>query len=686
MIYGNLLYINNDYDQNDNKGNMKSISSAVNSNNKKNFFSKMRIGTKVSIVTMLVFGALFVGSNMALRVASEKITHDSSIKDMSNMTLSVVNSLDSFDRTVGQQINRFADLFATNFSKEFEIDESISSEVSGKKVPTLKSNGEVLNLNFQKVDEFTQKTGVNGTIFVKSGDEYIRISTSVKNDKNERAIGTNLLHSNPAYEAINKGQSYNGVALIFGKYYTTSYRPLKNKSGEVIGIMFAGLDVSEEMQALKDSIKKIKVGKTGYVFIVDANEKSTTYGSLLVHPDSEGKNIVESNSNESDTFIKEILQNKKGQLEYQDRENDKEDLKEKIVAYETYDKWDWAIVSGTYLEELTGEMADLYHYFTIFGFLGLLVLNFALYVLLKHMVTKPLMQVMSVANTLASGDLTINIETKRQDEIGELYESMNNISDNLSKVVTKVRVSTDHIQTASSEIAAGNLDLSARTEQQAASLEETATSMEQLTVIIKNNAEQAMGASTLVTNSSKLALKGGESMKEVVSKMEEINDSSKKIVDIIAVIDSIAFQTNILALNAAVEAARAGEQGRGFAVVASEVRSLAQRSASAAKEIKELISTSVSNISEGNSFVLQAENTIKEIVTSVDNVSSIMKEIAQANHEQSIGVGQINIAISQMDGVTQQNAALVEQAASAAASMQELSVELTKTVESFKTH
>jgi methyl-accepting chemotaxis protein len=640
------------------------------------FFGKMRIGTKVVIITMAFFSTLFIGSNIALRVSSEKITNDNALKEMSNITLSVVNSLDSFDRTVGQQINRFADLFGSEFTNEFEIDTNPSA-IEGKSVPTLLNNGKVLNMNFEQVDEFTKKTGVNATILVKSGDEYVRIATSVKNDKNERAIGTNLSHASPAYDAINKGEAYNGVALLFGKYYTTSYRPLKNKTGEVIGIIFVGLDVTSEMQALKKSIKKITIGKTGYVFIIDNNKKSSAYGNFLVHPDSEGKNILE--MKEHELLRKQLVENEKGQLQYTDSED-----QQKVLAYQTYDKWDWTIASGTYAQELTGEMATLYHYFTIGGIIGLIILNWALYVLLKNMITKPLMEVMSVANTLALGDLTTNINTTREDEIGDLYNAMNSISDNLTKVVNKVRLNTEQITISSAEIAEGNMDLSSRTEEQAASLENTATSMEQLTVIIKNNAESAFEASKMVSNSSDLAVKGGQSMKQVVNTMQDINTSSKKIVEIISVIDGIAFQTNILALNAAVEAARAGEQGRGFAVVAQEVRGLAQRSSQAAKEIKQLIEISVANINTGSDFVNKAENTIDEMVLSINNIEKIMTDIAQANKEQSIGIDQINHSISEMDSVTQQNAALVEEAAAAAASMSELAIDLTKTVEIFK--
>jgi len=254
----------------------------------------------------------------------------------------------------------------------------------------------------------------------------------------------------------------------------------------------------------------------------------------------------------------------------------------------------------------------------------------------------------------------------------------------LSHIVGEVRNGTDTIATASNEIAAGNLNLSSRTEQQASSLQETAASMEQLTSTVKQNADNASQANQLAVSASEVAVHGGKVVTQVVSTMGSINASSKKIVDIIGVIDGIAFQTNILALNAAVEAARAGEQGRGFAVVAAEVRNLAQRSASAAKEIKALIDDSVAKVNVGSKLVDQAGSTMEEIVTSIRRVTDIMGEITAASHEQTAGIDQINQAVSQMDQVTQQNAALVEEAAAAAASLQDQAATLAEVVSAFK--
>jgi len=289
----------------------------------------------------------------------------------------------------------------------------------------------------------------------------------------------------------------------------------------------------------------------------------------------------------------------------------------------------------------------------------------------------------AIANRIAAGDLTVEVVTKAHDNTSLLF-AMKAMRDSLANIVSQVRSGTDTIATASSQIASGNLDLSSRTEQQASSLEETASSMEELTSTVKQNADNASQANTLALFASDVALKGGTVVAQVVDTMDAINDSAKKIVDIISVIDGIAFQTNILALNAAVEAARAGEQGKGFAVVASEVRNLAQRSAAAAKEIKALIGDSVEKVDNGAKLVEQAGSTMEEIVDSVKRVTDIMGEITAASKEQTSGIEQINTAIAQMDEVTQQNASLVEEAAAAAESLQDQANGLLQAVSVFK--
>ena len=304
--------------------------------------------------------------------------------------------------------------------------------------------------------------------------------------------------------------------------------------------------------------------------------------------------------------------------------------------------------------------------------------------LLTRGIVRPIQDAVTLAQTVAAGDLTHRIEAHTQDETGALLRALRHMNDSLVGIVGQVRSGTDTIATASREISAGNLDLSSRTEQQASSLEETAASMEELTTTVRQNAENARQANQLAIAASTVATQGGAVVGEVVTTMNAINESSRKIVDIITVIDGIAFQTNILALNAAVEAARAGEQGRGFAVVAGEVRTLAQRSAAAAKEIKELIGNSVANVDTGARLVDQAGATMEQVVDSIRRVTDIMGEITSATQEQTGGIEQVNGAIGQMDQVTQQNAALVEEAAAAAASMEDQAGKLAEVVSVFK--
>jgi methyl-accepting chemotaxis protein-1 (serine sensor receptor) len=299
-------------------------------------------------------------------------------------------------------------------------------------------------------------------------------------------------------------------------------------------------------------------------------------------------------------------------------------------------------------------------------------------------ITGPLNEAVGMAQTVASGDLRTEVTANSADEIGDLLRALKLMQGNLCNIVGKVRSGTITIHHAAGEIASGNLDLSSRTEEQASSLEETAASMVQLTTTVKQNNENAEQACQLADAASSVAQKGGQAVEQMVQTMGSINESSRKIVDIIGVIDGIAFQTNILALNAAVEAARAGEQGRGFAVVASEVRNLAQRSAAAAKEIKELIGDSVSRVEAGSRLVGQAGTTMGEVVASVQRVTAIIGEISVASGEQRDGIEQISTAINQMDSVTQQNAALVEQAAAAADALEQQAAGLQEAVSIFK--
>jgi methyl-accepting chemotaxis protein len=444
--------------------------------------------------------------------------------------------------------------------------------------------------------------------------------------------------------------------------------------------------VTEEQAktAAMSIIRALRYEKNEYFWINDM------FPRVLMHPmkpELEGKDVSDFKDPNGKRLYVEIVNTVKkdgsGFVDYYWKRTGSTDPSPKISYVKEFTPWGWVIGSGIYIDDLDVTFWNsVKQMLIILGVLTLVLLS--LLQMITRSITHPLLEAVKIADAVAKGDLTQHIEVKSSDEVGQLLQALKEMNESLAGIVGEVRGTTESITTASREIAQGNNDLSQRTEQQAASLEETASSMEELTSTVKQNTENARHANQLAGSASDIAVKGGQVVNEVVDTMASINTSSKKIVDIISVIEGIAFQTNILALNAAVEAARAGEQGRGFAVVAGEVRNLAQRSAAAAKEIKVLIGDSVDKVDIGSKQVDQAGATMNEIVTAVKRVTDIMAEIAAASDEQSAGIEQVNQAIMQMDNVTQQNAALVEEAAAAAESMQGQTEVLMNAVSIFK--
>ncbi|HZG19642.1 MAG TPA: methyl-accepting chemotaxis protein [Herbaspirillum sp.] len=446
------------------------------------------------------------------------------------------------------------------------------------------------------------------------------------------------------------------------------------------------LSKEEAQKRARAAIKSLRYGTDGYFSISTSNQIIVMHP---IKPELDGKDLTNFKDPAGNNLFVEITkagsQPNGGFVHY---------LWPKVGAAEpvaktsfviSYQPWDWHLTTGAYMDDINAAFMRTLSRMAIL-FLVVAAALVALVIVINRGILRTIggdpAKAADVANRIAQGDLTPNIETAPGDRSSLLY-AVRSMRDSLLSTISNIKTSADTIATASQEIASGNLDLSGRTEQQAGSLEETASAMEQLTATVKQNADNARQANQLAESASDVAIQGGSVVSQVVQTMEGITDSSRKIADIIGVIDGIAFQTNILALNAAVEAARAGEQGRGFAVVASEVRSLAQRSASAAKEIKALIDDSVAKVDTGSKLVEQAGATMTEVVASVRRVTDIVGEISSASQEQSAGIAEVGRAITQMDEGTQQNAALVEQAAAAAQSLQDQAATLAGLVGGF---
>ena len=645
--------------------------------------SSWNVGTRISAVTFALAGVIIAALIATITVSTSNMLEQRAVESVRSELHGVASTVELFNKTVSSQAVSFGRIFRAGLPGQFTLDEAATIDIGGRQVPTLSVAGQPLNLDFSAPDSFTERTGGNATIFAAAGDDFVRVTTSVKKENGERAVGTALDKASPAYPALRAGRTYVGLTKLFGKQFITQYEPVRDAGGKVIGALYVGVDISADVAALKERIRAVKVGETGYFFVLSA-VPGKTYGELVVHPSKEGENILDSKSTDGHSFIKEILEKKEGTIHYDWQNPGEAAPRQKFAAYSEMKDWNWVIAGGTYRDEITAAATALRNRFILLGLAALGVLATLLYFLVRATVTRPLAEVQAVATRIADGDLTAQVRPRRDDEIGRLTGAINEIGARLSTVVGQVRDGAEHIATASQEISTGNLDLCSRTEEQAASLATTASSMDQLTTTVRQNADNARQADQLARSASEVAQKGGSTVSQVVARMDSISQASRKISDITGVIDGIAFQTNILALNAAVEAARAGEQGRGFAVVASEVRNLAQRSAAAAKEIKVLIDASNSEVDAGSQLVSQAGATMQEVLDSVQRVTDVISEISSASQEQTQGIEEINRSVVEMDTVTQQNAALVEEASAAAQAMHEQADALARSVRRFR--
>ena len=650
----------------------------------KSLWNGLSLGGKLSATVLGLVGLLVSLLIVTISYSMTNYVENRAGEDVGEKTRLLVAMIESFDRDSRHRVDALAKSLEASLAGPFSLAQA-SGEPQGRQVPLLSSGDRVLNQDFSVVDRFTASTDAVATLFVRAGDDFVRVTTSLKDEKGERAVGTQLDRSHPAYQAALAGNGYTGLATLFGRQYLTQYNPIRNAAGETIGLSFVGLDFTDYVEQLKASIRSMKIGKAGYFYVMDARP-GKDYGTFLVHPVSEGANRITTKDSDGREFLREILEQKNGTIRYPwlNRELNETTPRDKVASFAYFQNWDWVVVGSVYIDEWAPQIRSLILKNVAIAAVVLLLAVVLFYAFIRRIISAPLGEVTQMAKWLAQGDLTRRIHSRRTDEIGQLTMAIDQISAGLTDAVRSVLGGARGVATASDEIAAGNNDLSARTEQQASALEQTAASMEQLSSTVKQNADNARQANQLAQSAAEVAVRGGDMVDQVVDTMKDINDSSHKIAAILGVIDGIAFQTNILALNASVEAARAGDQGRGFAVVAGEVRTLAGRSADAAREIRALIGDSVARIEKGTALVDQAGSTMQEVVGSIRRVNEIMGEISEASSEQAQGVAQVGTAVVQMDRTTQQNAAMVEEMAAAAASLQSQAQELVQAVSVFK--
>ena len=601
----------------------------------------------------------------------------------------------------------------------------VTQEKFELEIPKFLLNGEAAKDNNALISKFHDITGTTVTIFQIIPQGMLRIATNIQKKDGTLATGTFIPKDSPVYQKVSNGEVFNGLAYVVNGNYVTSYVPLKDKAGLIVGAIYTGVPATS-LESIKKNLKEQVIYETGYIFVIDGK------GLAIIHPTKEGENIAELKDATGRSFIREILEQKNGTLQYMWEDQDKI-VTEKIIAFKYVPETNWIIIGGSSRNEAMKPVLAIRNKMFFMG-IALLALSVFLATILRrsimapiahiqkelnHMVDEslngnlkyradvsqtneefapivggvnkvldavldPVNEVVKVMKEVSQGNLTHQMKGEYKGDHNILKDSINTTILSMNNILGKVNSSIHQVETGAGQIADSSQVLSQGATETAASLEEITSSMNEMQVQTKQNAENSDQAFVLSSKAKEAAEKGNEQMKKMISAMEGINDSSTKISKIIKVIDEIAFQTNLLALNAAVEAARAGKHGKGFAVVAEEVRNLASRSAQAARETTSMIEDSASKVNSGAEVTKETAAALEGIVTNVEKTNLLVKEISASSNHQAKSITQVSTALEQIEQVTQRNTATAEETAAASEELSSQSAELKSLIENFQ--
>ncbi|MFA7268755.1 MAG: methyl-accepting chemotaxis protein [Sterolibacterium sp.] len=675
-------------------------------------FGDLPIAGKLNMVLIAAIALVMGVAGILLSHWLGQKLEERSLADLARTNRQVVDMIDAYSSALERSAEMLGAEFASGLPKRLVLDSGHPLQTANGNFPALHGGDSTLNNNFGIVDAFTASTGAVATVFVRHGDDFIRVTTSLKKENGERAMGTPLGSKHPAFAQLMAGNSYTGRATLFGRDYMTRYIALKDEAGQVVGVSFIGIDFTEGMAALKKKVMAIKVGETGYVFALDAVKEP---GKAMIHPAAEGKSLFDAKDSNGRFFVREMLEMKRGVIRYDwaNPERGETTPRQKVTAVDTFEKWGWLVGTGSYLDEFTRDVRGVQIQFTIAALFVAVVLVSVVFFSTRHWVSQPLAKALKVTQSVANGDLSVSIRAGNQDEVGQLLTATDEMCAQLRSMIGEVNAGIGKLADGAQKLAAASQEVATGSGEQSGAAAAMAAAVEEMTTSIDVVSQHAQDARAMAESSGAISDSGvvvidsairsmdsiAATVRESSTAVAQLGEQSQRITSIVNVIRDIADQTNLLALNAAIEAARAGEQGRGFAVVADEVRKLAERTTQSTQEIAVMVgeiqagaqnavdsmNVGVHLVEEGVGLANKAGSSIAEIKTGASRVDDAVVGISDALREQTAASQDIARNVERIAHQAEVNHNQAQETSGAAADMEQLAEHLRQSIARFRT-